>query len=430
MPGIRRITLSLVLSFCCWPAVTVADQIANQDRVRAKQMLKQILGEVRKGYFDPTFGGRDLDAIERAVNDRIDKAASLGQALGLIAQALLDFNDSHLRFIPPARTTTVDYDWQLQMIGEECFVTAVRPGSDAARQSVAPGDRVLAIDGFPPRRSQLWKQLYNYTMLNPRPAVTLRLEQGGGQARDVTIQSTVKQGQRSLSLQDDLDVIVRDYLNASVLRQHRKVQVGRAVVWRMPDFDFEAHDVLKWALDDAGDLILDLRGNPGGSAETLSQVVGRLFDRNVTIARLQGRKPLKDLESRKSGTPFAGRIVVLVDSQTGSAAELLARVLQLENRGKVVGDRTSGAVRRAYYYDGKLGADRLVLFGATITDADVIMTDGRTLENTGVVPDELVLPTAMDLAAGRDPAMAKAASLLGLDLDAARAGGFFPVQWK
>jgi len=58
------------------------------------------------------------------------------------------------------------------------------------------------------------------------------------------------------------------------------------------------------------------------------------------------------------------------------------------------------------------------------------MKDGKSLEHVGVVPDELLLPTAADLAAGRDPVLARAITLLGGSLDAAAAGKLFPVEWK
>ena len=50
---------------------------------------------------------------------------------------------------------------------------------------------------------------------------------------------------------------------------------------------------------------------------------------------------------------------------------------------------------------------------ASITIGDVRMSDGASLEKVGVVPDETVLPTAADLAAGRDPVLARAIALAG-----------------
>jgi C-terminal processing protease CtpA/Prc len=431
MKELRRLSASILLMVFVLVPQGSSGQISDLDRSRAKQMLKQIISEIGKDYFDQTFGGRDLAAIEAAVGERIEKAASLGQALGLIAQTLIDFNDSHLRFAPPSRTVSVEYDWQVAMIGEDAFIVAVRPGSDAARQGLAPGDRVYAIDGFVPRRSQMWKQLYNYRWLNPRPEVTLRVQPPNGPGREVVVKSTIKQGQRVMDLQLYIEQIQRDYDNESIVSRHLKQTLGgRVVVWKVPDFEFEAEDTLKWALAGAQDLILDLRGNPGGAVDTLSQVVGRLFDREITIAERQGREPMKPMVSKKNGQPFKGRIVALIDSRSASAAEVLARVLQLERRGVVVGDRSAGAVRQSGFFLGKIGGDRVVVFGASITNADVIMTDGKTLEHTGVIPDELLLPTPTDLAAGRDPVLSRAAAILGVDLDPAAAGRLFPVVWR
>jgi C-terminal processing protease CtpA/Prc len=64
-----------------------------------------------------------------------------------------------------------------------------------------------------------------------------------------------------------------------------------------------------------------------------------------------------------------------------------------------------------------------------VTDADLIMSDGASLENTGVTPDEQMLPTAADLAAGRDPVLAHAAAVLGITISPEAAGKFFPYIW-
>jgi len=47
-----------------------------------------------------------------------------------------------------------------------------------------------------------------------------------------------------------------------------------------------------------------------------------------------------------------------------------------------------------------------------------------------VTPDELLLPTAADLAAKRDPVLARAAALVGVKLDPERAGSMFPIEWR
>jgi carboxyl-terminal processing protease len=127
---------------------------------------------------------------------------------------------------------------------------------------------------------------------------------------------------------------------------------------------------------------------------------------------------------------FAGRIVVLIDSGSASASEVTARVMQIEKRGTVVGDRSAGAVMTSRFFTHTLGQDlygigSVAFFGTSITVADLRLADGRSLEKVGVTPDETVLPTGADLAAGRDPALARAITLLGGTMTAEQAGKFY-----
>jgi carboxyl-terminal processing protease len=176
-------------------------------------------------------------------------------------------------------------------------------------------------------------------------------------------------------------------------------------------------------------LILDLRGNPGGSVETLKYLIGGCFEKEIKIGDRIGRSEQKPMIAKLHGHPFTGKLVVLVDSKSASAAELFARVVQIEKRGTVLGDLSSGSVMEAKHYSYKAGIDTVVFYGASITDADIVMTDGKSLEHNGVVPDEIMLPSAEDLANGRDPVLARAVEKVGGKLDPEAAGKLFPYEW-
>jgi C-terminal processing protease CtpA/Prc len=104
--------------------------------------------------------------------------------------------------------------------------------------------------------------------------------------------------------------------------------------------------------------------------------------------------------------------------------------MQQEKRGVVIGDRSAGLVMRGKSYDHQFGQDLLFYYGMVVTDADLIGPDGKSLEHVGVAPDELMLPTADDLATRRDPVLAHAAKLAGLELSAEKAGAMFPIEWR
>jgi C-terminal processing protease CtpA/Prc len=429
--------LACALLFSVLSAALSAQSFDRIQRQRAQQMLTNLRNELKKTYYDATFGGADIDAHFVRASEKIDKAASYGQALAIIAQAFVDLNDSHTRFIPPALSTTVEYGWQMQMVGDTCFVTAVRPGSDAHAKGLTAGDRILSIDGFKPTRNELWKLQYAYYTVRPRAAVSLVVQAPGGEPRTVEAVSRVTKGRRVLDLTStdsaDFNALVRDIEREARAAQQTFYRFDTAVIWKVPTFDFgpdEVDRIVDEVTKGTKAMVLDLRGNPGGQVKTLERFVSRFFDRDVTIAQLKGRTPMPPMVAKNRGRVFAGDLVVLIDGRSSSAAEIFARVVQLEKRGVVLGDRSAGAVMQSRIYSGEMGVDSVTFYGATITDADVIMTDGGSLERTGVTPDEIVLPTGADLAGATDPALVKAAARVGVTLEPRRAAALFPITWR
>ena len=163
----------------------------------------------------------------------------------------------------------------------------------------------------------------------------------------------------------------------------------------------------------------------------MTRLVSNLVDHDVKIADSKMRKETKPLLAKSRGDKaFTGKLTLLVDSDSASASEMLARTMQLEKRGVVIGDQSAGAVMTSRRFGYEYGLDVVIYYGVSITVADVIMPDGKSLEHHGVVPDERRLPTAEDLAAGRDTVMSYAASLHGVTLDPLEAGKLFDFQRK
>lgn len=406
------------------------DSIAKQ---QVKSMLKNVKGAIQDDYYDPAYGGIDLDARFKAAEEKLKEAETLGQAFGIIAQAVGDLEDSHTRFYPPSRNAIVEYGWRVRLIGDKAFITAVDEKSDAAKKGVLVGDEVLKLNGFHPTRADLWKMTYFYQQLNPQTKMTLQLKSPGGEPRTVEVDSKVTKLKTVINLNDSID-LNESFREGDKMRdaeRHYFYETPNAFIWKMPSFVFDPAEVGGFIskAKDKQTMILDLRGNGGGYVVTLEKLAGYFFDKDTKIADLKARKPMKPQLAKTAGSNvYKGKVIVLVDASSGSAAEIFARLMQIEKRGIVLGDVSAGAVMQSKYQGFDAGAGTVINYGMNLTRADVIMTDGKSLEHVGVQPDELILPTGEDLAKRRDPVLARALEIAGNSMGAEAAGKIFPEE--
>jgi C-terminal processing protease CtpA/Prc len=405
----------------------------GQNLRRDSEILDFIDSTIRNYYYDPAYHGIDLDAHFKSFREKLKKSKSDQESMALLAASLLEFNDSHTRFLPPVFEEDLDPGWEMMMIGESCIITKVDPKSDAAKQGLKAGDLVLSVDGAQPLRKDLWKIEYLFRYLSPLKLRQLVVQSPGENTRVVT--AVVRAEKFRLPDEDD------------ILRRHgqarqRNVEMvyrisGDVGLWKLPDvedYDEKGIDQILEKIKGYKKLILDLRGNLGGYPSIASAVLGCLFTREVNAVEMKDRKNSKPytIKPHKKGA-FEGELVALVDSKSSSAAEVIARVLQLGKRGKVVGDRTAGKVIGAQTFTSRYTAPTAVVrfsswYGVQVSTVDLIMADGKSLEGVGVQPDELLLPRPEDIAGKRDPVLARAAAMLGADFDPAKAWSLLNTQ--
>ncbi len=393
--------------------------------------MKNVKNAVKKNYYDENFRGIDLDERFEKVNARLDEVSTTGQAFGAIAQALIDFDDSHLYFIPPSTNLEVEYGWRHKIFGDKLFVTLVKPGSDAEKKGLSPGDQIIGIEGTTPSRKELWKVMYFYEVLSKRPAIKLSvLSPGASSPKEISIDSKLRRLPRIYTAQTLFKIL--DTTGKSMLDYNYFKTIGNVTIWKMPSFSVDPNqiDVMVGKVRSSQNLILDLRGNGGGRVDALERLVSFMFDKDLVIAERKGRKPMDPMVSKTRGDKvFSGNLVVLIDANSASASEIFARLVQLEGRGKVVGDVSSGAVMQALNETLYLGGSDEIAYGVSVTNADVIFSDRKSLEHVGVVPDETVIPSGTDLRSLSDPVLAKAFELLGTKITPTDAGTIFRLKW-
>jgi C-terminal processing protease CtpA/Prc len=157
--------------------------------------------------------------------------------------------------------------------------------------------------------------------------------------------------------------------------------------------------------------------------------LGDVFDQDFKASDLVTRTKTQPLMVKSNHHAlFSGNLIVLVDSETASAGEIFSRVVQLEHRGTILGDRTSGQVMASQHFEHELTSNVTYIYGDSVTVSDMIMSDGKSLERTGVTPDRTLLPTASDLFNKRDTVLSSSSESAGVALSPEDAAKIFPKQ--
>jgi carboxyl-terminal processing protease len=138
-------------------------------------------------------------------------------------------------------------------------------------------------------------------------------------------------------------------------------------------------------------VVLDLRENPGGFVTAADNVVSEFVKSGLSVT-LVGRDGKKE-EHRVSGNGLAytQKVVVLVDSQTASAAEITAGAIKDNHRGQIIGDKTfgKGSVQTDFPVSNGGDVHLTIAFWYTPSGRS-IQRDPSNPNSGGIVPDQAV----------------------------------------
>jgi carboxyl-terminal processing protease len=330
--------------------------ISKLDRERALGILDNVSKGIQENYYDPKPNGVNWDAAVAKARAKIAQANTLNDALAQAAVTISALNDSHTTFRPPHRPFLLDCGFQYQMIWSRYFITHVKSGSDAEAKGVKAGQELLTIDGVTPHRQNLWSIEYMNYVLDPRPEMVLEVQGPAEEKKKVIVKAKVTP-RSDLAYRPGAGILSdlnRKDENLEHLMRMQWVVTGDVKILKFPWFYYNADTfhVLGGKIRKAKALIADLRGNSGGAEETLTYFVGMFFDKDLKMFdRVQRKKTVPQIAKSEHHVYFPGKRIVLVDSESASAAELFARIMQLGKRGTLIGDRSTGLVMEASTFD-------------------------------------------------------------------------------
>lgn len=177
-----------------------------------------------------------------------------------------------------------------------------------------------------------------------------------------------------------------------------RIRYGEQAVLRVviPDVEDDLGEQLGRTLrrerEGTGAVLLDLRGNGGGSLDAAVEALGSLLP-DVPLFPLIHRGVVTEvLRAPSSAEPYRGPVAALVDGDTASAAEMLAGALQAYRRGLVIGARTFGKGCVQEYFGDVVPSGVL-----RMTTLQFALPDGRALQQIGLTPElSLPLPPALE----------------------------------
>lgn len=389
-----------------------------------EQAFDFVWNTINERYYAAKLNGVDW----RAVGDRY-RPLALGAKNDDAFWEQLDnmtgeLKDAHTRVESPKqvdmrrRNETLGFGLNLTLLDDKLVVTQVHGDSDAWWVGVRPGMRLVSMDGEEAlaRFARASGATRHSSTERARESRILRKMFEGEQGATATLRFARADGsefEASLS---------RRLFNTRPIVTTRKLPSGVGYV-RFTGFSAllqsQVLDAVR-GFRDARGLIVDVRGNGGGSllfSQALIRAVLREpIEKNQRLTR--DGKPVTllfglvdaikvDERFEPSEDAFKGPLAILVDARSASASEVLAATLQDVGRAIIVGQPTCGCLLGYLGYAAIPGGGELAY-----SEIGFVTPKGKRVEGEGVVPDIVVPIDARDLQVSRDRALEEAQRLV------------------
>ena len=388
--------------------------------------FNKVWNTINEKHYDPTFNGVDWKAVRESYLPKAQAAKTDEEFHSVLRQMLGELKLSHFNIFPPPPAMGTDGDRdgsigiEIKWIGGLPLVARVQKDSPADKASVRPGYVVSKIDGkivsdtLKPLKESLAKRSTTEMMRRVYLERTAEALAAGKPDTKVTIEfldgedKPMSAELTRVRYAGEMSQPMGNFPKQKVIFESRLLpeNIGyiRFNMWVIPQAAKIRAAVREFAKADA--IVFDLRGNPGGVGGMAGGVAGLLSDKQISMGSMRARAGVMNAIGYAQPEPFLGKVVVLTDHGTGSTSEMFAAGIQENDRGKVVGETSAGAILPSVFEQLPTG----YTFQYAISDYK--SPKNIVIEGRGVKPDVVVALTREFLLAGRDPQLEAAIALV------------------
>jgi carboxyl-terminal processing protease len=255
-------------------------------------------------------------------------------------QGMLHQLDPHSNFFTKGEFDKIQTEQQSRIYGigvtiaqraDRVYILSANPGSPGQRAGLRYGDAIIAVDG---QKTDDWKQ----------DKVLERVRGEKGETVELTVE-------RAGAVSPITVRIKRDEVKLPTVRSaFMTAQPGTGYIGLTGGFAAKTEEELSAAIiklkqEGMQQLVLDLRGNPGGLLDQAIEVTKKFLPAGQKILEVRGREgrfPNRVFEVPSNNVPETFPIVILINGQTASASEVVAGALQDHDRALIVGESSFG----------------------------------------------------------------------------------------
>ena len=313
---------------------------------------------------------KDFNEALSSISDSYAGDVDYEKATQAAIQGMLSTLDPHSMYFPynEFRKLKEDQDSRFYGIGvtivqhrDGVYIQSAVEGTPAGRLGLRYGDRILEIDGHDARD---WTS----------EQVSKKVRGGRGEPVSLKVDRAGSEGPLAFT-------IVRDAVPLPSIRNAYMLRPGTGYVGLTGGFQSTSDEELREAItrlkaQGMRQLILDIRGNPGGLLNQAIDVASEFLPRGQVVVSVKGRTDYSDsIVYKSSGSdPEDVPLVVLINRGSASASEIVAGAIQDHGRGLIVGETSFGKGLVQHVFQLPYNT------GLTLTTARYYTPYGRSLQ--------------------------------------------------